>query len=346
MDDDEINRCVLDNIFSDYYDIDQAENGRVGLNKITEDKGRYSAVLLDAAAPEMSGLEVLRKMRIMGIIDSMPVFLIAAEVSADLTLEAYRLGVMDIIPKPVVPYTVLCRVNSIVELFRARRRLNSRVRLQEHELVQRAEKIAELNQGMIVALATAIEFRDVESGEHVGRIQNMTDIMLRGTELGNGLSSEEISNIALASAMHDVGKIAIPDSILNKPGKLTSAEYDVMKTHTVQGAMLLRRIPQLKNHGFFEYACDIARHHHERWDGSGYPDGLRGDEISLWAQVVSLADVYDALSSKRAYKEALPRETVVSMIKNGECGPFSPRLLRSFFSVENELRKMYETAKR
>ena len=146
----------------------------------------------------------------------------------------------------------------------------------------------------------------------------------------------------MASILHDVGKIAVPDSILNKPGRLTAEEFEIMKTHTVQGAALLDRIPQLHRHRSYRYAVDIARHHHERWDGRGYPDGLKGDEISLWAQVVSLADVYDALSCKRVYKDAFPRERVLEMIRNGECGVFNPELLRCFFEIEEELSGLYQ----
>ena len=195
---------------------------------------------------------------------------------------------------------------------------------------------------MIEALSTAIEFRSEESGDHVRRIHDMTKYLLTYTELGQGLSRENIDYISLASIMHDVGKIAVPDAILNKPGKLTPEEMEIMKTHTVQGALLLERIPQLRTHGAYQYAYDIARHHHERWDGRGYPDGLKGNEISIWAQIVSLADVYDALSCKRVYKDAFSRETVLEMIRDGQCGVFNPRLLECFFAVEERLSGMYQ----
>lgn len=342
VDDDEINRGILDMIFSEFYLTEEAENGRIGIEKIKADPDRYSALLLDAIMPEMDGIEVLRQMRAMGLENKIPVFLITAEASADITRQAYDLGVMDIILKPVVPYMVLKRVNSVVELFDARKRLHNRVERQQSELLIRAQKIAELTQGMITALAAAIEFRDCESGEHVIRIRNITEYILRNTPLGNGLKDEDIINIALASVMHDIGKIAIPDQILNKPGKLTNEEFDIMKTHTVKGELLLEKIPELRDNEVYEYACDIARHHHERWDGRGYPDGLKGDEISTWAQIVSLADVYDALSCKRVYKDAFPRERVIEMIKNGECGTFNPKLLEYFFSVEEHLSTMYD----
>ena len=291
--------------------------------------------------PEIDGIQVLRQLHARGLLEKIPVFLITAEASDATMKEAYRLGVMDVISKPVVPYVVQRRVNSVVELFRARKRLSGVVEQQQSELLLQAGKIIELNQGMIEALATAIEFRDVESGEHVHRIHDITERILLHTDMGKGLGQQDISNIALAAVMHDVGKIAISDAILNKPGRLTAEEYEIMKTHTVQGAHLLERIPQLRENGAYHYACDIARHHHERWDGRGYPDGLKGDEISVGAQVVSLADVYDALSSKRVYKDAFSRERVVEMIRSGECGVFSPRLLECFFSIEDELAQLY-----
>lgn len=342
IDDDEINRGILDNLFSAFYRVEEAENGRIGLERIQADPEGYCAVLLDVVMPEMDGLEVLRALREAELLDKIPVFLITAEASDATMKEAYRLGVMDVISKPVVPYVVLRRVNSVVELFRARKRLGNVVERQQSELLVQARKIIDLNQGMIESLAAAIEFRNGESGQHVRRIHDITQSLLTDTDLGAGLSREEIQQIAQASIMHDVGKIAIPDAILNKPGRLTPEEFEIMKTHTTQGSFLLEKIPQLRENGAYQYACDIARHHHERWDGRGYPDGLKGDEISLGAQIVSLADVYDALSCKRVYKDAFPREKVLQMIRDGECGVFNPELLDRFFSVEEELQRMYQ----
>ena len=342
VDDDFINRSILENIFSSYYRIEEAEDGEEGLDKILRNPERLCAVLLDVVMPRMNGIEVLRQLQEKGVTEKIPVFLITAEASDSVMKEGYQLGVMDVIGKPVVPYIVLRRVQSVVELFRARERLSNVVELQQSELLEKARRIVELNQGMIEALAAAIEFRDGESGEHVRRIHDITKYMLLNTEMGRGFSQESVENIALAAIMHDVGKIAIPDAILNKPGKLTPEEYEIMKTHTVQGEKLLETIPQLRESGAYEYACDIARHHHERWDGRGYPDGLKGDEISVWAQVVSLADVYDALTSKRVYKNAFSAEKALEMIQNGECGVFNPRLLSCFLEAEPEIRKMYE----
>lgn len=342
VDDDEINRGILDNLFSAFYEVEEAENGKAGLEMLQENPEKYCAVLLDVVMPVMDGLEVLRHLKAAGLLEKIPVFLITAEASDSTMKEAYRLGVMDVISKPVVPYIVIRRINSIVELFRARKRLGNVVEQQQSELLLQAQKIISLNQGMIESLSTAIEFRSGESGEHVRRIREITEYILRHTEFGKGLKEDEIEEIGLGAIMHDVGKIAIPDGILNKPGRLTSEEFEIMKTHTVQGAALLEKIPQLREQGAYIYAYDIARHHHERWDGRGYPDGLKGEEISTWAQVVSIADVYDALSCKRVYKDAFPREKVIQMILDGECGAFNPKLLECFLSVEKELYQLYE----
>lgn len=342
VDDDGINRAILEQIFAPFYRIRQAENGREGLEILQSVPEQLCAVLLDVVMPELDGIQVLRQLAAAGLTEKLPVFLITAEASDSVMREGYRLGVMDVISKPVVPYVVLRRVQSVVELFQARRRLKGVVVAQQEELLRKAEKIVQLNMGMIEALSTAIEFRDGESGEHVQRIHHITRLLLSGTPLGEGLSPEDIEQISLAAVMHDVGKIAIPDAILNKPGKLTAEEFEIMKSHTVRGAQLLEQIPQLRENEAYRYAYDIARHHHERWDGRGYPDGLKGDGITIWSQVVGLADVYDALSCKRVYKDAFPREQVLEMIQSGQCGVFSPRLLECFLQVEPQLAELYE----
>ena len=341
VDDSEINRAILAEIFRGMYRLEEAENGQEALEKIQSLGGEICAILLDVIMPVMDGISLLRELAGRGMQKKIPVFLITAETSGSVIQEAYELGVMDVISKPVVPYMVQRRVNSVIELFQARKRLNSVVEKQRSEILEQSRRILELSLGMIEALSTAIEFRSGESGEHVRRIHDITKFMLEKTKLGRGLSQEEISHIALASIMHDVGKIAIPDAILNKPGRLTPEEFEIMKTHTVQGCTLLEKIPQLRSLPAFEYAYDIARHHHERWDGRGYPDGLKGSEISVWSQIVSLADVYDALVSKRVYKDAFGFDEAVQMILDGKCGAFSPELLDCFLSVEPQIRRMY-----
>lgn len=343
IDDDGLNRWMLKNIFQPFFHTEEAENGKEGLEKLLQNQEKIAAVLLDVVMPEMDGMQVLHILEKNNLLTKIPVFLITADDRNATMEEAYEMGVMDVISKPVIPFVVQRRVNSVVELFQARKRLDHVVEQQGEEIVRKSNEILELNKGMIEALSTAIEFRSGESGEHVRRIYNITDYILRNTEMGKDLNNNQIEQISIASIMHDVGKIAIPDAILNKPGKLTKDEFEIMKTHTLQGANLLEKIPQMRKLEAFWYAYDIARHHHERWDGGGYPDGLKGNQISLWAQVVSLADVYDALVSKRVYKNAFSYEEALRMILTGQCGVFNPKLVKCFFAVEKEIRaKFYQ----
>ena len=342
IDDTEMNRVLLKMIFEDEYQVVEAENGAEGLKKLREDEDSICKVLLDVVMPVMDGMKFLEQFMTNPVSEQIPVFLITAEADSNVIRRAYDMGVMDVISKPIMPYIVKWRVDSVVELYRGRARLDDKVQKQQEELLRQADEIIELNKGMIEALSTAIEFRSGESGEHVKRIHDITGFLLRETKLGDGLSEEEIIQIAMASIMHDIGKIAIPDAILNKPGRLTPEEFEIMKQHTVYGCQMLEKIPQLRKSAAYQYAYDIARHHHERWDGKGYPDGLKGDEISVWAQIVSLADVYDALVSKRVYKDAYGFDEAVQMIRDGKCGIFNPLLLDLFCEKEKEIRKIYQ----
>ncbi len=341
VDDSEMNRAVLRQIFEQNYTIMEAENGQTGLQLFLENKDQICALLLDIVMPVMDGMDVLRNISAAGLTKKIPVFLITGESRDKVLSEAYALGVMDIILKPVVPYMVERRINSIIELFRTRRQLADMVVQQQSELVKQSNQILKLNMGMVESLAAAIEFRSGESGEHVRRIRNITKLMLEQSELGEGFTQEEIDQIAHAATMHDVGKIAISDVILNKPDKLTYEEFETMKEHTVRGAELLEKIPQMRDTKAYNFAYDIALHHHERWDGNGYPHGLKGDEINMWTQVVSIADVYDALVSKRIYKDAYAHQKAMDMICSGECGQFNPKVLAAFIKLEKRIRWFY-----
>lgn len=259
------------------------------------------------------------------------VFLLGEAEEAELE-RAYALGLEDVIAAPFSATTAKMRMARAL----ARRRSGSA------DPLRIAEAIIALDKSMIEALAAAIEFRSRESGDHVRRIHDITAYLLGETSLGRGYSAREIEEIALASILHDVGKIAVPDQVLNKPGKLNDEEFAIMRSHTVQGEALLAQIPLLQAHASSRFAMDIARHHHERWDGSGYPDGLRGDAISLPAQIVGLADVYDALRSPRVYKPAFSRAESRRMIRQGDCGAFKPALLDVFLSAEPSIAAFYE----
>lgn len=337
VDDVEGNRAILRGIFQKDYIVLEAENGVDALSMIGIQGDNLVAILLDMTMPKMDGFGVLQVLHEQGFIKKVPVFLMTVECREETTLLAYELGVMDVIERPIVPHVVKKRIESVIELCNMRNNLNEQVKIQEMKLVEKTKEIQGLNNAIIVTLATAIEFRDCESGEHVKRIHDLTLFLLENTRLKEDLHQQELDKIATAAIMHDVGKIAIPDQILNKPGRLTEDEFKIMKTHTIRGCELLDQIPTINQNGVYHYAYDICRHHHERWDGKGYPDGLKGQEITPWAQIVALADVYDALTSERVYKKAYSHEQALKMISNGECGIFNPTLLQDFLALSQEI---------
>jgi putative two-component system response regulator len=341
VEDNEFNRELLQSIFENSYFVETAQNGEECLEKIHNLCVNTCALLLDVHMPVMDGMEVLEELALLDVPSWLPIFLITGENDSSVIYHAYDLGVMDVISKPFSSYVVQRRVNSIIELYRARKKLSSTIAQQKHTLIQQTSRILDLNRGLVEALATAIEFRSCESGEHIRHVHDITELLLRHCPMDIRFSDENIKQIALAAIIHDVGKVTIPDAILNKPGGLTPQEFELMKQHTVQGEYMLQNIPQMKDMPFFHYACDIVRHHHERWDGYGYPDGLKGDEISIPAQVVALADVYDALVSKRVYKDALDFDTAKNLILSGKCGTFNPKILKCFLSAEPLIRSFY-----
>lgn len=249
------------------------------------------------------------------------------------------MGAIDVIRKPFLVHFLQCRIQNVIELFRHRNKL-------EEVVAEQVKKLSHMNQAMVETLATVIEFRDCETGEHVKNISGLTGILMKKvSELYPEyfLPDKEIDKISTSAILHDVGKISIPDRILNKPGRLTKEEFETMKQHTVRGCDILKKIPHIMDKGLYHYSYDICRHHHERWDGGGYPDGLSGDDISIWAQVVSVVDVYDALTSERVYKKAFSHEKAVEMIQNGECGIFNPKVLAAFQECMDEVRQKVRT---
>ncbi|MDE7294848.1 MAG: response regulator [Oscillospiraceae bacterium] len=335
VDDAAINREILADCFEEKYNTLQAENGKQALEIL--EKNDVSAILLDLMMPVMGGIEVLQELNKSGLIKRVPVLVITTATAADseeLLLEAYRLGAVDIIPKPFIANFLICRVENMIELFKHRREL-------EDMVAEQVKKLSAMHISMVQALAELIEFRDCESGEHVKRICGITNVLLQNVaELypEYELHSGEIRKMVISAMLHDIGKISVPDSILGKPGRLTEAEFEVMKRHTVSGWEILEKVSDIIDEDIYDYCRDICRHHHERWDGKGYPDGLAGDEITIWSQVVSIADVYDALTSRRVYKSAFSHEKAVKMIKGGECGCFNPKILAAFEHSISEIR--------
>ena len=341
VDDSEMNRAILSEILRGDFRILEASNGNQCLAEMHEHAGDIALVLLDLVMPEMDGFEVLRYMNHNHTIEDVPVIMISSEESDEFIRHAYEMGAADYVSRPFDAKVVYQRVLNTIKLYSKQRRLVS--------LVSDQIRSREKNVSMMVAiLSQIVEFRNGESALHVQHIRTLTECILEWLAMNPGqylITNQQQDIIPLASALHDIGKIGIPDSILNKPGRLTAEEFAIMKTHTTLGAKMLNEMkPYYPDEPLLETAYEIARWHHERWDGKGYPDGLAGDDIPLSAQVVSLADVYDALTSERCYKKAFPHETAVQMILNGECGTFNPRLLECLRQIEGTLQQRLETA--
>lgn len=337
VDDIEINRAILKDLFEDDFEVVEAENGYDALERINSMTDELAVVLLDIVMPVMSGVQVLQDMNRRGLMQSIPVILITGENDDEIRLESYALGVSDLIAKPFNSDIVYRRVNNVIDLYAYKHNLELKLEEQKQMLESQERRLRQSNQFVIDALSTTVEFRNCESGEHIKRIRVLVKILLEMATKYYPLTEEQINVISSASAMHDIGKIAIPDSILLKPGKLTDEEFEIMKTHTIRGCEILDSLNYTQDQEYFNYCYEICRHHHERWDGKGYPDGMKGDEISIWAQATSLADVYDALTSKRIYKSAYAHEEAVDMIIRGECGIFNPLLIECFNEVHGTL---------
>lgn len=323
-DDSEMNREMLIDILGDQYEIVEVENGREAVAALQENASEFSLVLLDIMMPELDGFGVLAFMNKYHWIDEVPVIMISAETAPSYIERAYDFGVTDYISRPFDVAIVRRRVENTMLLTAKQRRLTGLVTEQIYE----KEKS---NQLMISILSHIVEFRNGESGLHVLHISAITEILLRYLARKTdryALTKAAITRISTASALHDIGKISIADEVLNKPGRLTPEEFEIIKTHSINGAEMLDKLPKhQRENELVQCAYEICRWHHERFDGRGYPDGLKGDEIPIGAQVVSLADVYDALTSERCYKKAIPHEKAIQMILDGECGAFNPILL-------------------
>ena len=333
VDDAEMNREILMAILGDEYEYVQAENGRQAIHILQQDMN-IDLMLLDINMPEMNGFQVLDRMNTFHWINDIPVIMISSEEKKDVIERAYILGAEDYIRRPFDAFIVRRRVQNILNLYANQKRLMQMVADQLYEK-------EENNNLLIGILSHVVEFRNSESGEHILHIRTATELLLRRLVQKTDeyhLSESDIVMITTASALHDIGKISIPESILNKPGKLTREEFSIIKTHTTIGADIINQMTTKMEKPLLRIAGEICRWHHERWDGHGYPDGLIGEQIPIAAQVVALADVYDALTSKRCYKDAYDHETALDMILAGECGAFNPLLLKCLQEIAPRLR--------
>ncbi len=334
VDDSEMNRAILTEMLQADFDILEAESGEAGVQILQEKKESISLVLLDIVMPGLDGFEVLGYMNRSGMMDTLPVIMISSEDSQSVVRRAYDMGASDYISRPFDAQIVYRRVMNTIMLYAKQRRLLSMVTNQIYEKEKN-------NRIMISILSQVMGFRNSESAAHILHINIITSMLLERLIQKTDryrLDWTKCLLISTASALHDIGKIGIPDEILNKPGKLTAEEFDIMKKHTTIGAEMLEKLDIYRDEELVRIAYEICRGHHERYDGRGYPDGLKGDEIPISAQVVSLADVYDALTSVRVYKPAYSHEEAVRMILDGECGVFNPLLLDCLREIAERLK--------
>ena len=344
FEDNSIDRAILVELFRSEYKILEAENGKEGLDLLKNNLPSIAIVLLDNIMPVMDGFAVLEYLKEKNILTKIPFIMITGESSAEMERKGYEYGIISYVKKPYHPEVVKQVVQNAVGWFKYKMQLelmvkkqNINMQKQNSVLRQQTKKLNHVNEILIDSLSNIVEFRNMESKQHIKRIREYSlclgkSVMKLYPEYE--LTPEKLIQIGWASSLHDIGKIAIPDSIILKPAKLTKDEFELIKSHTTKGAEIIQHRVRLNDRAICDYAYDIARHHHEKYDGNGYPDGLKGDEISIAAQIVSLVDVYDALTSKRVYKIAYESDKAYQMILNGHSGVFSPKLLKAFTEVK------------
>ena len=333
VDDSDMNRMMLSELLEDRYDILEASNGVEALALIRQNLSSLDLVLLDIVMPELDGFGVLAHMKKCHWLEFIPVIMISSEGDSSYIEKAFNLGASDYIQRPYKGFLIHRRIMNTLGLFQRQRRLVGLVEEQVYE----NEKNSRM---MINVLGHIVEFRNGESGMHIHHIQVITKLLLHHlVEMTDAypLSESDIAMYSTASALHDIGKISIDGDILNKPGRLTPEEFEIIKTHALIGAEMLEQLPFYSDNPLIHAAYEICRWHHERYDGRGYPDGLKGEEIPISAQVTALADVYDALTSVRCYKAAIPHEKAMEMILDGQCGAFNPLLLQCLKDVQYQV---------
>ncbi len=333
-DDSAINRALLIDMLEDEYELLEACDGEEAVAILQARSAEIDLVLLDIVMPKMNGFDVLEMMNRHRWLDSVAVIMISSDDSASHIERAFSLGATDFISRPFDAVVVHHRIANTLLRSAKQTRLSGIVTDQLYEQQKQ-------NSLMVDILSHIVEFRNGESGQHVLHIHTLTELLLTHlTRMTNRypLSMSDISLISTASALHDIGKIAIPEEILNKPGRLTPQEMEIMKTHSMIGADMLKALPIHQSEPLVKTAYEICRWHHERYDGNGYPDGLKDDALTITAQIGALADVYDALTSERVYKKAYSHERSLKMILGGECGVFNPLLLDCLREMSDSIR--------
>lgn len=347
LEDEEVSRKRLTEIFQGKYKIQAVVNERDGREILRTQAGVIAAVLVNIMIPARDGYKVLSLLHEKKYTSRIPFIMLTNDMTAELEKRGYEYGIVGAVKKPFYPEPVRLLVENMIEVFQYKLQLETMLKNQSEKLQRQnvllkimAEKQKHAMEMLTTSLSNIVEFRNLESEQHIRRIRELT--MCLGTCVMKlypeyKLTAETLDTIEWASSLHDIGKIVIPDNIILKAGKLTEDEYEVIKSHTTKGAEIIEKVLHLDNKEFCDYAYDIARHHHEKYDGNGYPDGLKGEEISIAAQIVSLVDAFDALTSKRIYKEAYSTDKAYQMIITGQSGVFSSKLLKAFSEVKGDL---------
>lgn len=329
----ESSRRELREVFEPSYYLLEAQTAEQG-TYLMEQNGRCIAAVLVDIPFDQEEVRMLIEAGAPKTDEEIPViFLIPSDGLGYREEQLFLLGAVDVVHKPYAQISIRRRVQILVDLHYQRLHL-------EEQVKEKNKTIRDSYQNILDTLSAIIEYRDVDTGNHALRIRELTRILLQQVAVAcpeYGLDQVKIENMSSAATLHDIGKISIPDAILNKPGPLTPEEYEEMKNHTLVGADLVAKLENAENVPYLQYAHHICLSHHERWDGGGYPRGIRGDAIPICAQVVGMIDAFDALTNRRSYKMAFSFETAMNMICNGECGSFSPKLLECFKRVYPEL---------
>lgn len=347
VDKNDSNRNALNRILNTDYTILETQSAADSLALLRQSENEIAAVLIDMLTSQNDGFELLKAMQENSWSKKIPVLVICNSSSIMMEKQLFEYGVSECISQPFEDALIRLKVSNIVKLFQYQNELEDKIeqqteklRMQNQMLKIQADFLQKSNLRIIDLLGTMAEYRNLESGEHIQRVKIYTKILaeeLIKEDPQCGLTPEKISVIVSASSLHDIGKIAISDTILLKPGKLTAEEYEYIKSHTICGCEILENIKDALSKEYAKISMEICRYHHERYDGNGYPDRLKGDEIPIHAQIVSVADVYDALVNERVYKAAYPKDRAFHMILNGECGIFSPTLLTCLTNCRKEM---------
>lgn len=333
VDDSDMERELLFQIFQNDYDLVMAKDGREAITQLNKYHKDIIAILLDLMMPVLNGYQVLQVLKASAAFKDIPVAMVTANLDQSIETACYTMGAMAVIHKPFVAQVVRKQVDNIIDMYEKSLTLKLTLNEQLQKLNSYYDKLTD-------SISNLVEFRDLGSGMHIKRVKSMTRIMAetyRSLFPDTNLTPEDVDTIERASAIHDIGKIFIPDSILLKPTTLTEDERQVIMSHTTKGCEILQFLKDVQEHEQYQVSYDICRHHHERYDGNGYPDGLKGDEIPLSAQLVSIVDVYDALVSKRVYKQPYSKKDAFRMIMEGECGVFAPRIIQCFQHAQKSI---------